>query len=178
MMSVLTPVARHASTCWQYHPYFSFKFELKWNANFQNPWTTPSIKVIASMKINADFTMQKKHAKTHLENQKCTAKGFTKRHPKVCKWSRKEVGCKREACDFLHVTSAFEGNEPKLISEYYECVGYKTTWQDTRCVRTHEIQNTDIFFCLNCDSWIQNKMDVLSSDWTLLDIHGNLRGDV
>ena len=42
----------------------------------------------------------------------------------------------------------------------------------------HSMQNTEIFFCLNCEDWVQNKDLVLESDWTLLDENGDPRQDV
>ena len=42
----------------------------------------------------------------------------------------------------------------------------------------HIIQNKEVFFCLNCDDWVQNKELVLKGDWTLFDENGDLRRDV
>ena len=54
-----------------------------------------------------------KTCKNHLESQKCQVKLCKERHPKVCKWFIKEVGCKRDNCDFLHVTFATDDNNEK-----------------------------------------------------------------
>ena len=42
----------------------------------------------------------------------------------------------------------------------------------------HEIENMQLWFCLNCDEWIQDKTQVLKKDWTLFDQIGDLRRDV
>ena len=40
------------------------------------------------------------------ETFKCNVKECKYRHPQICKWFTKEVGCKRQNCDFIHVTPA------------------------------------------------------------------------
>ena len=42
----------------------------------------------------------------------------------------------------------------------------------------HVVQNMKIYFCRNCDDWVQNKTKVLQSGWTLLEEAGDLRMDV
>ena len=116
--------------------------------------------------------------KTHIETQKCNLKGCRERHPKVCKWYNRETGCRRQDCDFLHVTLASDKHVANVNGNSFECAGCKNIWQDENCVVKHNIKNTDIFMCLNCDDWIMDKESVLKSDWTLFDQHGNLRQDV
>ena len=41
-----------------------------------------------------------------MKSLKCTVKGCNYRHPKTCKWFSKEVGCRRNYCEFLHGTLA------------------------------------------------------------------------
>ena len=116
----------------------------------------------------------------HLDTLNCNLKGCKKRHPKVCKWFQKDVGCKREEnCDFLHVTSAC-GDDGKTAHKEieYKCAGCKSMFPSEQYVVKHEIQNTEIFFCLNCEDWIGNKEQVLRSDWILFDGNGCLRRDV
>ena len=42
----------------------------------------------------------------------------------------------------------------------------------------HEIENMQLWVCLNCDEWIQDKTKVLNKDWTLFDQNGDLRKDM
>ena len=96
----------------------------------------------------------------------------------VCKWFKKEVGCKRQNCDFLHDTLANTENVAKKEVSSYKCAGCKDTWQNERCVVKHVFADKQIYLCLNCDDWITKKSEVIKSDWTLLDGQGNLRRDV
>jgi hypothetical protein len=101
------------------------------------------------------------------------------RHPKVCKWFVKEVGCKRENCDFLHVTLATnDDNEKAHKKSDLKCAGCKSTFESESYVVNHTIKERTLVFCLNCDDWIQNKEEVLKTDWSLFDANGDLRRDV
>ena len=119
-----------------------------------------------------------KVCKKHLENLRCTGKGCRERHPKMCKWYQKEIGCKRIDCEFLHVTLASKDGGTNVFSQSFTCAGCKDVWQDEKCVVKHVIKHKELFFCLNCDDYITNKSGVLDSNWTLLDQHGNIRGGV
>lgn len=115
----------------------------------------------------------------HLENLKCNEKECTRRHPKICKWYQRAVGCRRNNCDFLHVTLAGDDGSKiahKLAS--YKCEGCKGIYPSESYVVKHEIENMHIWFCLNCDEWIQDKKKVLEKGWTLFDQNGDLRRDV
>ena len=59
-----------------------------------------------------------------------------------------------------------------------KCAGCKSTLESERYVVNHIIKDRNLVFCLNCDDWIQNKAEVLKSDWTLVDANGDLRRDV
>ena len=54
----------------------------------------------------------------------------------------------------------------------------KCIWKDRNCVVEHDIKNIKIFFCLNCEDWVNIKENVLNEGWTLFDEGGNLRMDV
>ena len=69
-------------------------------------------------------------------------------------------------------------NDAKVKSNDYECAGCKNVWQDENCVVRQNIENKEVYLCLNCDDWIVNKSAVLSSNWTLFDQYGNFRQDV
>ena len=58
------------------------------------------------------------------------------------------------------------------------CEGCKTVWENEKHVVEHNIQNTQTFFCLNCEDWIQNKENVFVAGWSLFDNEGYLRHDV
>ena len=117
----------------------------------------------------------------HMDTLDCKLKGCKKRHPKVCKWFRKAVGCNRgENCEFLHVTRACDdGDESNAHKEIaYKCESCRSIFKSEDYVLKHIIQNKEVFFCLNCDDWVQNKELVLKGDWTLFDKNGDLRRDV
>ena len=60
----------------------------------------------------------------------------------------------------------------------YKCVSCNYTWKDEICVVEHNINNTNVFFCLNCDDWVKEKTAVLDYGWSLFDEDGFLRHDV
>ena len=47
-------------------------------------------------------------------------------------------------------------------------------WDQRICMVNHFIQNQEIYFCLNCDDWIQDKGKVLNQGWSLFDEAGKL----
>ena len=53
----------------------------------------------------------------------------------------------------------------------YNCVSCNYTWKDN-------INNTNVFFCLNCDDWVKEKTAVFNHGWSLFDVDGFLRHDV
>ena len=115
----------------------------------------------------------------HVKSLKCTIKGCKNRHPKTCKWFNREVGCKRQNCDFLHVTHAGDDQKENTHKvKGYECGGCKSIFPQANYVVKHEIKNTEVLFCLNCNDWIRDKEQVLNKDWTLFDINGDLRRDI
>ena len=72
----------------------------------------------------------------------------------------------------IHVALAHdEGNR-------FNCIGCKSRFPEERFVKRHLIQNTETFFCLDCDDWIKDKTRVFDEDWTLLDNNGFLRMDL
>ena len=111
--------------------------------------------------------------KVHIENENCQSKDCQERHPKRCKWSESTQGCKREQCSYMHVTLA-SGEDRNA----YKCISCNNIWEDRTCVVRHLIKNTEVYFCLNCDDWVQQKDSVLELGWSLLDTNGCLRRDV
>ena len=87
-----------------------------------------------------------------------------------------EVGCRRNNCDFLHITHA-NGDVLKTAPKEtrFKC---KKIYPKDDYVIKHMIKNTELWFCLNCDAWIQDKSNVLTNDWTLFDKIGDLRRDI
>ena len=59
-----------------------------------------------------------------------------------------------------------------------KCEGCKSTFESESYVVNHIIKDRPLVFCLNCDDLIQNKEEVLKSDWSLFDANGDLRRDV
>ena len=57
-------------------------------------------------------------------------------------------------------------------------VGCKNTWEERNHVKSHTIQNMEVFFCLNCDDWIQEKAAVFDKGWTMFDEAGALSYDI
>ena len=56
----------------------------------------------------------------------------------------------------------------------YTCISCDHTWKESKFVVKHVIQNMEVFFCLNCDDWVQEKSRVLDKGWSLFDMAGNL----
>ena len=57
----------------------------------------------------------------------------------------------------------------------FNCEGCKHTWENKIYVVEHFIENKKVFFCLNCEDWIQHKTNVFDEGWTLFDNEGYLR---
>ena len=74
-----------------------------------------------------------KALKKHVETFKCTVKEYKYRHPQICKWFTKEVGCKRPNCDFIHVTPAGYDGKSKAHTNRI-CDGCKNIFPDTNYV--------------------------------------------
>ena len=118
--------------------------------------------------------------KEYMESLKCEKAECRDRHPKMCKYLKYRGGCKRGIeCDFLHVTPVSDdGINTNHLKNEYNCSGCKSAFPDSRYVKKHVIEHTELFFCLNCDEWIKNKAMVLDQGWRLLDDNGFLRRDV
>lgn len=98
---------------------------------------------------------------------------------KSVKWFSKEVGCRRNYCEFLHSTLAKSDDKITAHKESsFKCEGCRGTFENKEYVVKPIIKSKEMFFCLNCDDWIGNKEEVLKSDWTLFDSNGDLRRDV
>ena len=108
------------------------------------------------------------------ETGTCGDKKCSDRHPKLCKWWESSGGCKREQeCEYLH-----SENKKCVEKKQFKCESCKYIWQDRNCVVEHAIKNIKVFFCLNCEDWVNNKENVLNEGWTLFDEEGFLRTDV
>ena len=113
--------------------------------------------------------------KVHEETEDCKDKNCKGRHPKRCKWWGTSQGCRRLDCNYFHVTSTSD-DDTRILS--YDCISCANSWKDETCVVKHTIKNTDVYFCLNCDDWVQQKNSVLEPGWSLVDVNGRLRRDV
>ena len=109
----------------------------------------------------------------YLKGESCNQSECPSRHPKGCKWVSEKRGCLRPSCVYLHSEKYIAA-----VRKSFKCEGCKAVWEDEKLVVGHIIQNTQTFFCLNCEDWIKNKENVLSEGWTMFDDSGNLRDDV
>ena len=129
-------------------------------------------------KQKCKFFHSKEICQTYLEGGKCDAKICKSRHPKVCKWWQGSNGCGRNNCDFLHVTLVSDDDQNRGSQENYPCSGCKNYYDDRNCVVEHTIKHTKLFLCLNCNSWIQRKEEILNVGWSMFNEFGDLKRDV
>ena len=115
--------------------------------------------------------------RTHIEGGKCDTNACQDRHPKVCKWWL-QGDCGRNNCEYLHVTLVHDDDKQKDVHKYFPCHGCKNCYDDRTSVVQHMVQNRNIFLCLNCDSWIEKKDQIMTSGWSIFDQNGDLRRDV
>ena len=118
-------------------------------------------------KSRCRFVHPDKICQFYVETGSCNSQECCDRHPKECKWIKSNRGCRREDCVYLH----------KSIKEF-KCEGCKCSWKEEKFVVEHTINNMQIFFCLNCEDWIQYKENVFNAGWTLFDDMGFLRTDI
>ena len=123
------------------------------------------------------YAITREIGETYLEGYKCNQRECEKRHPKSCKWIEGSRGCKRQNCAYLH-TVIPENRCNKAKEANIKCEGCKTFWDKEEFVVKHMIQNTERYFCLNCEDWIKEKDKVFLSGWSLFDDGGFLRHDV
>ena len=55
-------------------------------------------------KTECKFLHPSENCGKYMEGDKCDQKACNARHPKVCKWLQGRSGCRRQNCDYLHVT--------------------------------------------------------------------------
>ena len=80
----------------------------------------------------------------------------------------------KQNCAYLHTQRSFE----TFGWRKFKCEGCKYTREEKNCVVEHVIENMQVFFCLNCDDWIQQKANVFNPGWTLFGEEGYLRQDI
>jgi hypothetical protein len=114
----------------------------------------------------------------HIQNGNCRNKECEDRHPKTCKWTETELGCRRPNCEYLHVTLAHDDGQENEAHKSFPCYGCKNIFNDATCVVKHKVENTVFSLCLNCDDWIVFKDKILYPGWSLFDQNGDLRRDV
>jgi hypothetical protein len=91
----------------------------------------------------------------------------------VCKWTKTETGCRRQDCDFLHLTLVGDDGNQKEAHKIYPCMGCKNVYDDKVCVVHYIAENRAFFLCLNCDDWILRKDEILLPGWNLFDKNGD-----
>ena len=105
-------------------------------------------------------------------------KNYAKADIQKCKWWKEKQGCKRQDCDYLHVTLVCDDVQANNAHKTFPCSGCHNCYDDKTCVVQHIIKNQRIFICLNCEDWIQKKEEIMNPGWSLYDQQGNLRRDV
>ena len=128
-------------------------------------------------KDKCKFLHTKEICKSHLEGGKCSESSCMRRHPKVCKWWQRGE-CRRTDCNYLHVTLVCGDGQKNHEHENFPCFGCRNVFEDKSCVVQHNIENTILFLCLNCNGWIQHKEIIIHPGWSLFDMNGELRRDV
>ena len=96
----------------------------------------------------------------HLTMQKCENKECPRRHHRRCKWEESNGGCRRyQECEYVHGGDSFKetSNVKSAVVSNYPCAGCKGIWNNSTHVVPHQIANNKLFFCLNCNDWIQKK---------------------
>ena len=66
-------------------------------------------------------------------------------------------------------TTVTSSNETAHKQATYKCEGCDGRYPTEDYVVNHDVGNKKLWFCLNCDEWIQDKTNVLNKDWTLFD---------
>ena len=129
-------------------------------------------------KTECKFSHPDKICKDYLERRKCDPKTCKARHPKICKWSQQRSGCRRQNCDYLHVTLASDDRRQINAHKSFPCIGCQNCYDDVACVVQHKIENSSFYLCLNCEDWIKHKEKIITPGWSLFDHNGALRRDV
>ena len=80
-------------------------------------------------KLKCKFEHSKEVCQYYLKGEKCTKKSCKQRHPKVCKWWQ-GGGCKRQNCDYLHVTLASDDGKKTYADEDLSCFTCKNNYND------------------------------------------------
>ena len=114
------------------------------------------------------FSHPDKICNNYSESQMCKAKDCKDRHPKTCKWIISIGGCTREACAYLHTKGEEKANANLDKIYVFKCEGCKHTWDNEKHVVGHVINHRRVYFCLNCDDWIEYKSEVFNEGQTLL----------
>ena len=88
-----------------------------------------------------------------MKSLKCTVKGCNYRHPKTCKWFSKEVGCRRNYCEFRHSTFAKSDDKISAHKESsFKCEGCINLVTLTSVKRQQSLESTNAvafrYFCL------------------------------
>ena len=128
--------------------------------------------------MDCKFSHPSEICKIYLKGEKCDLKSCDDRHPKVCKWLQGRIGCRRQECDYLHVTLVHDDRQQVQAHKYFPCASCNNCYEDMSCVVQHMIGNATVFLCLNCDGWIQHKEKILTPGWSLHDQNGVLKRNI
>ena len=112
------------------------------------------------------FCHSKEICTEYVEIGKCSNNKCRERHPLKFKWTEEKSVCRRENCAYLHATTA--------SNQRFKCESCLDVWEDRTGVAEHVVNHRTVFFCLNCDDWVQNKNQVFTEGWKLTDDEGFL----
>ena len=123
------------------------------------------------------FVHPDKICEIYLEEGTCDQRECSYRHPKLCKWVESKGGCwRKDECDYSHDSHKTKPAEKEV--DIFNCVSCKHTWSEEKFVVKHTVKNMEVYFCLNCEDWVQHKNNVLNNGWSLFDQDGNLNYNV
>ena len=77
-----------------------------------------------------------KHPEENCKDQHCGGKECPRRHPKQCKWSQVNGGCRRQNGVYLHEEIQEKGSNLAAATEF-ECAGCKSCWTNKNHVVGH-----------------------------------------
>ena len=80
--------------------------------------------------------------------------------------------------DFDYSHDAHESKAGQNEVESFNCVSCKHAWNEEKFVVRHTVKNIEVYFCLNCEDWVQHKSNVLEKGWSLFDQDGNLNYNI
>ena len=120
-----------------------------------------------------NYYHNKQICEKYLNGNRCNWKSCNFRHPKKCKYFKNaKQGCTfAEKCYYLHEFIENIENRDNIdnidnIENVFKCVSCQNTYEDENSFIKHNINNQNLYFCLNCDYFVTNKEDIYKIGWT------------